>query len=365
MRRLSGICLGLGLMGLVVALEGMELWQIEPRHYIAYRTVEALEIDGKLDEPSWQRAPWTEAFVDIRGAGAEDTLPPDFQTRAKILWDDNYLYIAADLEEPHVWATLKERDAKIYNDNDFEVFIDPDGDTHLYYEFEINAAATEWDLLLIKPYRDGGPFVSGWDMAGLQTAVHVWGSINNPDDEDQGWSVEIAMPWKALRECAFKAVPPHEGDQWRLNFSRVQWDTQANEKGYTKVKGKAEDNWVWSPQGLVNMHYPEQWGYVQFSTAKVGIANEKFQVPPEQEARRILRRFYYQQRQYHRANGRYTLNLDSLGIDNPVLRDFLWPPHIEIGEHFFQAALEEVVDLHQDGKINRWLIRQDSRLWKE
>ena len=103
-----------------------------------------------------------------------------------MLWDDPCFYIAADLEEPHVWATMEQRDAKIYNDNDFEVFIDPDGDTHLYYEFEINAAGTEWDLLLIKPYRDGAPFVSGWDMAGLRTAVHVWGTINEPHDEDQG-----------------------------------------------------------------------------------------------------------------------------------------------------------------------------------
>ena len=65
------------------------------------------------------------------------------------------------------------RDAVIYHDNDFEVFIDPDGDNHLYYELEINALGTEWDLLLVKPYRDGGPAVNAWDIQGLRTAVHV------------------------------------------------------------------------------------------------------------------------------------------------------------------------------------------------
>ena len=129
---------------------------IEPRSYVAHRTAGAIDIDGNLDEPSWQRADWTEPFVDIEG---ERRPVPSLQTRAKMLWDDEYLYIAADLEEPHVWATIAMRDATIYQENDFEVFIDPDGDTHQYYEFEINALGTEWDLLMIKPYRDGGPYI--------------------------------------------------------------------------------------------------------------------------------------------------------------------------------------------------------------
>ena len=61
------------------------------------------------------------AFVDIQGA----TQPrPRFRTRAKMLWDDEYFYIAAELEEPHVWATLTEHDSVIFHDNDFEVFLE-------------------------------------------------------------------------------------------------------------------------------------------------------------------------------------------------------------------------------------------------
>lgn len=100
---------------------------IEPRTYVARRTAGAIDIDGNLDEPSWQRADWTAPFVDIEG---ERRPAPRLLTRAKMLWDDDYLYIAADLEEPHVWATIARRDATIYQENDFEVFIDPDGDTH-------------------------------------------------------------------------------------------------------------------------------------------------------------------------------------------------------------------------------------------
>ena len=98
-------------------------------------------IDGDLKDAAWDAAPWTDAFVDIEG----DKHPkPRFRTRMKMLWDDEALYIAAELEEPHIWATLKEHDSVIFHDNDFEVFLDPDGDNHLYGELELNAA--EHDL---------------------------------------------------------------------------------------------------------------------------------------------------------------------------------------------------------------------------
>jgi len=118
---------------------------VPPKGYVCYRATTPVKIDGRLDKPVWQAAPWSDSFVDIEG----DAKPrPRFRTRVKMLWDDNYFYIGAELEEPHVWATLTEHDSVIFNDNDFEVFIDPNGDNHEYYEFEINALGTGWDLLL-------------------------------------------------------------------------------------------------------------------------------------------------------------------------------------------------------------------------
>ena len=81
-----------------------------------------LTIDGRLDDPACATAPWTADFVDIEG-----TLKPTprFRTRAKILWDDTSLSIAAELTEPHLWAKLTQHDAVIFQDPDFEVFLDP------------------------------------------------------------------------------------------------------------------------------------------------------------------------------------------------------------------------------------------------
>ena len=115
------------------------------------------------------------SYVDIEG----DAKPlPRFRTRAKMLWDDEFFYVAAELDEPHVWATLTQHDAVIFQDNDFEVFLNPDGNNHNYAELEMNALNTTWDLRLRKPYRDGGKAEDRWDIPGLKTAVHVNGTVN-------------------------------------------------------------------------------------------------------------------------------------------------------------------------------------------
>ncbi|HYT91498.1 MAG TPA: carbohydrate-binding family 9-like protein, partial [Gemmataceae bacterium] len=285
---------------------------VPPRGYVCYRAAAPLKIDGKLDDAAWRNAPWTADFVDIEGDGKPR---PRFRTRVKMLWDDEFFYVGAELEEPHVWATLTRHDAVIFHDNDFEVFIDPDGDNHEYYEFEINALNTTWDLFLPRPYRDGGNALNNWEIPGLKSAVYVDGTLNNPHDTDRGWSVEIAFPWKALGEATRQPAPPKDGQQWRVNFSRVQWQHEIVEGKYRKVAGKKEDNWVWSPQGVINMHWPEKWGYVQFSTAKPGMA--AFRPDPEGPARDVLHRIYHAQRAYHKEHKRWARSLGELGLMLP------------------------------------------------
>lgn len=332
-----------------------------PRRYVCYRTPMPIQIDGKLTEPSWSFAPWSESFVDIEG---EQRPAPRWSTKVKMVWDDERFYIAAELEEPHIWARLTQRDTVIFYDNDFEVFIDPDGDSHQYYEFEMNALNTGWDLLLIKPYRDGGPAVHGWDIQGLQTAVSITGTLNRPSDIDSGWTVELAIPWPALREASQGHFPPEAGDQWRINFSRVEWQTELVDGRYRKCINPAtgkpfpEENWVWSPQGVINMHYPEMWGYVQFSKRASG-ETEPFVEHPEEAAKWLLRQIYYRQRNYHVQHSRFTARLEDLHIEQSACPGYQWPPRLFCTASIFEARLA------QEDNGYAWCIRQDGLVWKE
>ncbi len=349
--------LGFLCAGGTVAQDWETMAPITPRGYVCYRTEAPLLVDGRLSDPAWAGAPWTDFFVDIRG---DDWPKPRFRTRAKLLWDNDFLYVGALLEEPHVWGRLIERNSVIYHDNDFEIFIDPDGDNHNYYEFEVNALNTIWELTLRRPYKDGGPVVDPTNIKGLKSAVHVDGSLNAPHDTDVSWSVEIALPWSGLAKYTPGSVPPQHGDQWRVNFSRVQWQHQIEDGAYRKTPDTPEDNWVWSPQGIVDMHRPERWGYVQFSAAAPG--TDGFVPDPTLPARDLLMKVYHAQKAFRKANGRWAENLQELGLSD-LARPAGWP-RVSGFEMAVDGFLATASDSLNHGGIVTLRTNEKSRIWR-
>jgi len=333
-----------------------------PKKYVCYQSNKNIKIDGKLDDADWQKAEWTDDFVDIEGS-VKPT--PRYTTKAKMLWDKKYLYVAAELHEPDIWATLKNRDAVIFYDNDFEIFIDPDGDTHSYCEFEINALNTVWDLLLIQPYRDiDNAAVTGWDIKGLKTGVAINGTLNRSGDKDKSWTVEIAFPWEAFKEISFTSVPPGNEDQWRINFSRVEWKTETKNGKYQKQINPAtnkfypENNWVWSPQEVVNMHYPEMWGYLQFAEAKVGKKKIPFIEKNDEAAKWFLRQIYYHEKLFFKNHKMFSSDFAKLGIGEQPIPGYSSTIDLQSTTNMFEASL-----LSEDGKF-KMNIRNDGRVWK-
>jgi hypothetical protein len=359
--KLTMTCLGLvilagaGSLALVASPQAIPADLPLPKGYVCYQTKSPIHIDGKLDENAWQQAAWTDDFVDIEGSRKP---APRFRTRAKMLWNAEYFYIGAELEEPHIWGTLRKHDSVIFQDNDFEVFIDPDGDNHQYAEFEMNALNTGWDLLLTKPYKDGGKALNSWEIPGLETAVHVNGTLNNPGDRDRNWTVELAIPWQAVSELAFHAGAPRDGEQWRVNFSRVEWQIEIVDGQYRKVPKTPEDNWVWSPQGTINMHRPETWGYVQFSTAPFGKA--VFQADVDAPTKRRLHDIYYAQAEYHKHNKRWARNIDELRELLP--RSAGTPVASIISDRFGYTA--SLPGASKTDPSKSWQIRPDGLLWE-
>jgi uncharacterized lipoprotein YddW (UPF0748 family) len=259
---------------------------VTPKQYVIYKTIEACLIDGLANEKAWSTIPFSNSFIDIAGIKK-----PTFDTRFKMMWSDRYLYVYAEMEEPHIWANLTQRDTVIFYNNDFEIFIDPSGDGTKYGEIEMNALNTVWDLFLDKPYRVGGSANNFWNLNELQTAVHINGTLNNSTDIDSSWSIEMAIPMDALIELKNKPKSlPIEGEQWRINFSRVQWDHDLVNGNYRrkKVYGiyQREYNWTWSNQTRINMHAPEKWGYVQFSQQN-GQKEVAFKAIPDQKIKQV------------------------------------------------------------------------------
>ncbi|MCB9275785.1 MAG: carbohydrate-binding family 9-like protein [Lewinellaceae bacterium] len=336
-----------------------------PRQYVCYQAAGPIAIDGLADEASWQAAPWSEDFVDIEG---ELKPAPTYRTRAKMLWDETYLYFAATIEEPHLWATLTERDAVMYMNDDFEIFIDPDGDGQLYYEFEMNANNAIWDLLLTQPYRVDTirpKYINNWDIKGIKTAVHLVGTLNDPSDEDQSWNVEVAMPWSALKEMAPSSRRPLPGEQWRVNFSRVDWHLDVRDGAYHKKTDPTtgqeqrwpEENWVWSPSGRVDMHQTETWGFVQFSDIHAGAGTEAFEEKPEERVKWALWQLYLQQLRHRERYGAYTADTARLTLPPVAIEGYAFQPQLATTPSMF-----EIIAKGPDAGY--WHINQEGRLWQ-
>lgn len=336
------------------SFKGMEELFSVPKTYTAPFATTAPVIDGDVTDQAWANVPWTDDFIDIEGSKRPE---PYFKTRCKMIWDKDNLYIAAVVKDTDVWAYVKKHDEVVFQDNDFEVFIDPLNTAQQYFELEVNAINTMWDLLLSKAYRNGGSGLNSWE-SGVKSAVKVQGTLNNPSDKDQGWTVEMAIP---ISSMGLKSAPVN-GDFWRINFSRVQWETNKAKGKYVKKtdasgKNLPENNWVWSPQGLINMHYPERWGYLSFSTASAGDTLPTFQVPYAEKQRNYLWLVYYRQKKYLEKNGRYAGTLQDLGIE---------PEYTEMGRkgllimeatnhQFYVSTInseqQETISLNQEGLI--------------
>jgi hypothetical protein len=259
-------------------------------HYTALRTPAPIQIDGKLDEPAWQMAPKSPRFVDILSGQ-----PVIHDTRAAVLWDDQYLYVSYRVEEPFVHAKFTNHNDFIYNDNDVEFFLaGPDA----YYEFEINAFNACYEVFFVweDSFESSGlsklpefecsklvPFngvgltnhIRGGRLGnfnhtfpGMRTAVHVDGTINNDTDRDRGWTLELAFPWKSMRWLATdgRSLPPKEGDVWRMDFSRFNTYKEA-------PPAKDSGGWFWTPHGIWDSHIPECFAYITFSTNAVQPGN--------------------------------------------------------------------------------------------
>lgn len=214
--------------------------------YEARRAVGRIQIDGKLDD-----ADWTTANAVTLNFPWESQTGAKQKTVVRILWDDANLYVSYDCEDEEIAAVYDTRDDPTYKDDCVEIFISPDEQKiDLYYGLEMNCRAVLYDYF----YVFKRSLIKKFDMSGVKLATSLRGTLNVDGDKDEGWSLEVAIPFENFRDLT-RDIPPEPGSSWRINLNR--WDGIEPDRRLS----------IWSPSGMEkpNPHNPERFGRVIFS----------------------------------------------------------------------------------------------------
>lgn len=261
--------------------------------YIAHKISGAIVVDGNISKPVWQAAKWSNRFVDMVTG-----VPGMYSTKSAIVWNDTHIYFAFDAEEPFLEANLTKRDSIIFVENDLELLIDG---RDCYYELEVNAANTIYEVFFIwkdaflkggqfdlpqfdvhqmEAYTFGGDYdrsgesfwkgrhprgirwaFTNFDLAGLETAVQLDGSLNDHRDIDKGWSLEIGIPWSSMGLLANgRSIPPQDGDTWNMFLGRFQKLITSGQELFPHPA------MAMTSHGIYDTHLPDKWSKILFRT---------------------------------------------------------------------------------------------------
>ncbi len=243
--------------------------QVDITSYTAARALSPLTIDGRLDDPDWSRA--AEGVLTETNTG--NAVP--LKSTVKVLWDDQFLYVGFHFEDPDAWATITSEDGALWGEEVAEVFIDPEGLGHTYYEHEINPVNTKVDLFVINAgeARNGVYKVwKNWDFSSkLKQAVYVQGDGLRENTADEYWSVEVAFPFEDIWTAP--NIPPLVGDTWRIGFYRIERGKSGNTPG---------DDWyaALSPGLNPSFHRPWRFAKVTFSDKETGVKTVREEPAP-------------------------------------------------------------------------------------
>lgn len=212
-----------------------------------------VRIDGALDDAAWKGAAETGAFVNVTKGGADND--SDVQGSAKLLWDDQALYLGVVVKDEDVEGGFDKaaKDPHLWTKDCVEIMIDPegDGDNEDYYEIQINPQNLVFDSRFDtynKPrVEPDGPFGHQDWSAKLESAVSIQGTLDNDEDDDQGYTVEVRIPWSSFDKAK---SAPKAGDAWRMNLyamhdnSGVGWSPILGQGNFHRATRFGRVRWV-------------------------------------------------------------------------------------------------------------------------
>ena len=225
--------------------------------YVVLRTDQGIRIDGHSNETDWQLAPTLDFIMpwsDLKKERAQSTV-------ARLLWDDDYLYIVYECVDPYLDAEVEKHDGPVYQEDAVEIFATPNAaneDGITYFGYEMNIKGTLLDYIA---FGGGDEWTSNihfpWQSEGVQIATSFDGTLNDHTDVDRGWILEIAIPHDNFRHISGQ-IPPRDGDIWPAGLNRT-----AGHQGQFGV-------WSDTHSANASFHHATRFGKLIFSTDTTG-----------------------------------------------------------------------------------------------
>jgi len=175
----------------------------------------ALQVDGRLTEPDWDRA---ETLSITQVFHPKDSTAPVPAGTVKILWDDAYLYLGFSSEDDDIWSFSEEPDDTLWLGDVVEFFIKPSAESLTYYEFVMAPNGTLYDARYASRGAGGIPRFRTWS-SGARVATTIEGTDGDWEDTDTGYQVEVAIPWTAFTA---ENVPPVR-ETWTFGAFRYDY----------------------------------------------------------------------------------------------------------------------------------------------
>lgn len=237
-------------LALTVSLAGGEPAAPLPR-LMARRAASAIKIDGKLDEGDWKETETSPAFVNTM-TGA----PALFKADVRVLYDDKQLYLGYTVEDEYLKSTFEKDDDHLWEQDCIELMVDPDGDGKNYFEAQVAPTGHVFDTRY-DSRRQPRPFGDTAWSSKMTARTVLRGKVND-DDADEGYDVELAIPWSAFAAGGGDGKPPVAGATWRMNFFVMN------------TRAKDQRACGWSPPLIGDFHTLGRFGRVVFPTAPDG-----------------------------------------------------------------------------------------------
>lgn len=251
----------------LLAVPSLVQWRVCPERQqpripetFACRVSGSVNVDGVLDEESWQRCPKLPVVYLRNGNRAP------LETTVQLAWDERGLYFAWTVPDQDVWAEPKDRDdPSLPGDEVVEMFLDLEGQGRRYFEIELSPRNQLYDLVITttgdfdsKDFKFQGE--ASWNPK-IDSAVKVNGRLRRKHEQatankEGGWTAELFVPFSAFAELIKGFEKPRSGDLWRVNFSRVERPQGGEDKAQYLM---------WSPSKNPSFHRPKRFGRLFFS----------------------------------------------------------------------------------------------------